>query len=810
MLKHYFKAALRNLQRQKLYTCITIVGLAAGLTVCLVVLGNISYEFSFEDFHENKDRIYRVECDYSFEDEQFSSARTMAPLGAAMIDEIPGIEKTTVFRVWRLSSVKFSGKRTLIVDNNMGSMVVHHPKVIFADPDYLEVFTLPMVEGNPQSALTEPFSALITETAASRYFPDRSPIGQIFEINDRVECLVTGVLKDIPQNTQLYCDFVVSYSTLDRIGEDTQSWHKITGDYTYLLLRENARASDIIDRVPPIARRHLDDQDAAKWKFRIKPLKDIYFSALGPVFSRGELNPIGEPSCLLTYGVLAAFVLIIAIANFINLSTARSADRTKEVGVRKVFGASRKHLIHQFLGESIIMTAIATIIGVCIYEPFKTWMDDYLRREMMVDFYNSPMMLISTVALMLLVGVAAGYYPSLYLSRFRPVAILQSKTSIRSSRSFLRRALVVFQFAVAGAFIFVTLTLMRQIIHVTSLDVKFDTANMMVMNVESEEAANDCQLLKNEILARTDAISATTTNCPPGKETYRYQVLYTDDARQDSNLVYFKSFSVDSDYISMFGLRVTQGSPFTEEMIPSADNVIIVTESLVEEMEWQEPIGEILYLKEEGFVEVVGVIEDYHATPFTHGYSSELILMFRPEDRTSLVVKLPQNNVAASISTIGDIWNSTLPDYEFTYSFLDENIAANYDEMWEQSALFLVLSFFTVGIACLGIFGLVSFTAEQRRKEIGIRKVLGASVSGIVRLLSKEFVVLVLIANIVGLPLGSLVAHDFLSEQPLPVGLNLFSYIAVCLAAVILALGTAAFQSIKAALTNPVETLRSE
>ncbi|UCC44653.1 MAG: ABC transporter permease, partial [Candidatus Zixiibacteriota bacterium] len=684
------------------------------------------------------------------------------------------------------------------------------PKVIFADPDYLEVFTFPMVEGNPQIALTEPFSALITEAAATRYFPDRNPIGQLFKINDRLECHVAGILKNIPQNTQLYCDFVVSYATLDRIGEDTHSWDRIAGDYTYLLLSGQADPSDIVARVPAIVGSHLDAREAAKWTFRIKPLGDIFFSALGPGMNRHELNPVGEPGLLFGFGAVALFVLLTAIANFINLTTARSADRTKEVGVRKVFGASRKHLINQFLGESIIMTLAAMFIGMCVYEPFKLWANKNMFREMMVDFYDNPMMLASIVALMLLVGVIAGYYPSLYLSRFRPITVLQGKTSIRSSRSFLRRALVVFQFGVAAVFVFVTLITIRQTNHVTSLDLGYDTENMLVLDFESENASNDCRLVKNEIMARTDALSAAAMSATPGRRSFRWEVLYSDETRHDSSLVYFKAVSVDEDYVPMFGLQVTQGIPFSTEMTPRADKVIMVTESLVERMAWQEPVGHRLYLPDEGFVEVVGVVEDYHGSPFTFGYSTAVVLMFRPQEHTSLVVKLPPENISASIAAIGEIWQTTLPQYGYTYSFLDEMIDASYNDMRRESGMLFAIALFAIGIACLGIFGLVSFTAEQRTKEIGIRKVLGASVPGIVRLLSKEFAVLVIIANLVGLPIGYLMASDFLSYQPFPVNIGPFSFVVVCAAGIVLALGTAAFQSIKAALTNPVKTLRSE
>ncbi|UCC44969.1 MAG: ABC transporter permease [Candidatus Zixiibacteriota bacterium] len=809
MLKHYFKTALRALLRKKLYTIINVFGLAIGLALCLTVLGHISYEFSFEDIHENKDRIYRVECDYAFEDEQWSSARVMAPLGNALADELPEVEKAAVFRVGQVRSVKVGDERFMVVDEYEGAGYAHHNKLIFADPSYLEVFTFPLAEGNPATALIEPFSVLITERTVQQYFPNRQPVGQILTINDSLECLVTGILKDIPQNTQLHCDFIISYATLSRLHEEADSWNQFAGDYAYLLLGRGANADSAAARIAGIAGKYLEPRDAPKYGFRLKALKDIYFRVYGSGVY-GELYPAGEASVIYAFGSIAVFILLVAVANFINLSTAKSTDRTKEVGVRKVFGAHKSHLISQFLGESIIIAVVAMIISIGLYEFLKVTVEGYLPREMMVDFYNDPMMLASVVGLILIVGIIAGYYPSLYLSRFNPITVIHGKTRARSSKSFLRRALVVFQFGVAAVFIFVTQAIVRQTVHVTAMDLGFDHENMMILDFEGEEAANDCQLVKNELLAKTDIISATATDAPPGKEGYRYYGFMVVEPGEDTIFISTRAFSVDGDFISQFGLQLVDGTPFTDEMVSGSDNVVIVTESLVKKAEWQNPIGSRLLQRNEKSYEVVGVVKDFLGTQTDFGHRSEIVLMFRPEERTSLVVELPPTNVAASIAAVRDVWQETLPGYEFTYSFLDETIDKNYDELRSQSRMFSLLALFAIGIASLGIFGLVSYTAEQRTKEIGIRKVLGASVPSIVQLLSKEFAILVVLANVIGLPIGYLLVKDFLSWEAFPISIGPFSYILVCLGAVGFALGTASFQSIRAGLANPVDTLRSE
>jgi len=433
MINNYLKIAFRNLRRHKLYTSINIFGLAVGLALCLIIVGNISYELSFEENHENLHNIYRLNSNYISGEEEIYSAAVMAPLGPVIMDELSEVEKAAVFRISNLQVLEIDDERIKVVDPYRNAAYAHHKNIIFAKPDFLDVFSMPLIQGNPRSALAEPFSMLITEKAALEYFETPNPVGGSVLINDRFECQVVGILKDIPQNTQIYCDFMVSYSTLDRIGENTKSWSEFGTDYVYLLLSETAEPLDVESKLPAILKNHLDTEEAGKYTFSLQPLKDIYFTSLSSM-RQNELNPMGEPSVIFAYGIVALFILLQAIANFINLSTARSADRMREVGVRKVFGAFRWHLIRQFLGESVIIAFFAMLIGIVAYEVFKVQISELLPREMLIDCYKSPTMLLSVIALIAIVGIIAGYYPALYLSKFKPVAILQGKSSIKSSK----------------------------------------------------------------------------------------------------------------------------------------------------------------------------------------------------------------------------------------------------------------------------------------------------------------------------------------------------------------------------------------
>jgi putative ABC transport system permease protein len=809
VVKSYLKIALRNLVKHKLYSLINVFGLAIGLASCLIVIGHISYEFSFENIHENKDRIYRVNGRFAAEDAAVYSAQVMSPLGLALAEEIPEVEKAAIFRALGNLDLKMGEERFVPEEKFHSQGYEHGENVLCANPDFLEVFSFPLIQGDPKTALSEPFSILITETVADEHFLGKNPVGQIIELNDSLLCQVSGVLKDIPENTQLHCDFIVSYSTLQRTSEVSEAWDGFGKDYAYLLLSEDADPKVVEQKIPAIFGRHVPPEVASKFQFELQPLGGIYFSVYGSG-RQGELYPAGEASMIYTMGLVAIFILLLAMANFINLSTAKSADRTREVGVRKVFGAHRKHLIRQFLGESLLITFVSVCFSLMFYEIFKAWAKPLLPREAFADFYTNPTMALLLVALILVVGILAGFYPALYLSRFRPIAVLQSKAGIRSGKSFLRKALVVFQFTIAIGFICTTAIVYKQYHYVTSMDLGFDRKNVLVLKFEGERASDNCKLMKNEILGNTKALAATANNGPPGTRTRRYRGFYTDPERKREDMLVGKAYYVDEDFISMFGLEIIKGRGFSEDMASHIDRGVIINESLIRELEVDDPIGYKLYGGEDKVYEVVGVVKEFHGSTLDWAYRPVSFIMLQPEEWNTLCVKLPSGDVSGSIQDVRNTWQVTLPGVIFDYSFLEDDIRNGYAEYKASGTLQLVLSVITLTIACLGIFGLVSYTAVRRTKEIGIRKVLGATVAGIVAMLSREFVVLIALSNLIAWPLAYLLMRSFLQEFPFQVKIGLDTFVLTGLVAMFLAVLSASFQAIKAALTNPVETLRYE
>lgn len=813
MLKHYFKAAVRRLIKQKLYTIINILSLAIGLAMIFIVVGHVSHELSFEDFHTNKDCIYRVEGTYSSVDTLVTNVRVMGPLGPAILSQIPEVEKVALFREQSLIKLKAGNETFRIVDPYKNQCYTHQKRIFFVNPDYFKVFTFNLINGNPQS-LNEPNRVFISQKIVGEYYPHENPMGQTIVLNDYIECQVSGIIEDMPQNTQLRTDFMVSYSTLERLGEDTHAWVSLTDyelmgkDFVYLLMKQSVDPISVTSKISSILKNNMAPEQAQKYSMYLKPFKEIYFK--GYSGTRGELTPRGEVSVFYEILTIAVFVLFLAVANFVNLSTARSADRMKDVGVRKVFGAGRWHLVKQYLGESLILVFAATLLSLIIYEIFKILIQDIIPRQMFADFYRNPLMIVSVIILMFVIGILAGFYPAIYLSRFRPLTILQGKAGIKSSRSILRKVMVVFQFTIAIVFVFSTITLIRQVNLLTSVKMGFDRENMMLMDFEGDDASGNCQLLKHEIMKNNKVLAVTAADSPPGRSSYTLYGYYPTEEREDKEMLVFKVFDVDYDFINTFGLEIVKGRTFSENMPLDVHNSIIVNEATVKKLGLTEPIGHRLYGGNDKFFDIIGVVKDFYGSALNETYNELLLLQIKPERYNTVVVKLPPENISASIAAIQNTWHKTFPGLHFEYSFLEDEVKNTYNDIGGQTTIFEVIAFLAIVIACMGIFGLVSFTAEKKTKEIGVRKVLGASVMRIVTMLSKEFIILILIANAIAWPLGYLFVRQILEYLPMRVSPGVETFLLTALVALFFALATAGFQATKAALANPIDSLHCE
>jgi putative ABC transport system permease protein len=480
----------------------------------------------------------------------------------------------------------------------------------------------------------------------------------------------------------------------------------------------------------------------------------------------------------------------------------------KEVAVRKSFGAQRGQLIRQLLGESMIISALALALAASLFELFRQGLQTILPRASTVGLAADPVLLLSSLALIVVVGVLAGAYPALCISRIRPIAVLQSRTRVTSSRSWLRKGLVVFQFTLAILFVLSTVILTRQFNYLAGMDLGFDPDNVLVLRFSGPQAAENCRVVNSEVLAHTPVGSAATSNHALGTTAGSYR-FYTDPERRREDMLLVKSYAVDDEFLSFYDLRVVQGRGFSDDHPEDLNHGILINESLAQELGVGNPLGSKLY-RQDGFYEVIGVVEDFIGTALNYSYHAKTVLRWAPDDCNLLTVRLPRENISGTVSDIREIWNKTLPTEEFTASFLSDDIRAEYGEMQNMISFFSVLALVSIGIGCLGILGLVSYTAAQKTREIGIRKVLGASVVQIVSLLGREFAMLIVIANAIAAPLAYLWMNMYLQEFPFRVSLGLGTFAAGGVLALLIALAAAGWQSVKAALANPVDSLRHE
>jgi putative ABC transport system permease protein len=786
MIKYYLKSAIRNLTRQKFYTTINISGLAIGLAACLLIVGYVNNELSFEHCHRNLDRIYRVECRYGTGDSQFLTASIMPAVGPAIEQDFPEVEHAVRIRKLWTVPIKW-----------MDDGISEEREVLAAEPDLLNIFTLPLKEGNPRTALGAPFSVIISKELAQLHFGEQNALGKTIRLRDEFYLQITGVFERIPANTMMRTDLVFSYSTLDRIGMDTRSWTGTFRDDTYLLLQTDADPTKVEEKIPAFLQQHMGEEEAGNYSLQLQPLDKIY---LHPHLSQG-------PAYIYIFGFIAFLILLIASINFVNLSTAQVSHRVREVGIRKVLGALRPQLVKQFISESVLLTVVAMLFGIALFEMTKPLLEAFIQRELEINLLGDPKLLLSVLGMIVFIGVLSGSYPAFVLARFQPSFILKGEILGLRSKSLLRRILVVFQFVIAVALLCVTFSVYRQIDYAVTTDLGFDPENVLLIDAEEGISPEKQDLIKNEISGSGLASSVTVTDCAPG-ESILHHYPVRPESGLDQQPVPFHGMRVDPDYLSTFGMELIEGRNFSGEFAADAGNSILINQAAVKQLELKEPIGSKLNIRDKVY-QVVGVVKDFHFHSF-HMQIMPMALFASASGRRLIAVKLPTDFTSQTIAEIEKIWERIVPDVTFEYSFLEDTVGKNYRDDRKLGTLFGIFSLLTVFVACLGLFALAAFNAERRTKEIGIRKTLGASVAGILSLLCREIVILVAVANAVAWPVAYLVINRWLEtfayRTRISMTLFLFSGILVLL----IALATIAYQSARAALANPVESLRYE
>ncbi|MCR8561581.1 ABC transporter permease [Mucilaginibacter sp. BJC16-A38] len=800
MFKNYFKTAWRSLKKNKGFTAINVLGLSVGLATCLLIVFYVVDELSYDRYNVNAGNIYRITEQVKFNGNEGSYAASEAPL-MANIKSLQGIAKYA--RMLPTESLFISPRKYFI---KKGTNDIQENNIIFAEPNIFDVFTLPMIAGSPSGALTEPHSVVLTESAAKKYFNKTDVIGQVLTLNDTGFYKVTGVLKDIPAQSHFNYNVFVSFSSIPE--SKVNSWG-FGGLHTYLMLKPGTNVKALQAAITKIE--IANSYSPKLWStgdnyFRVvlTPLLDIHLRSS----SQYELSKSGNIQYVYIFSVIAIFILLIACVNFMNLSTARSSNRAKEVGVRKVLGSARKYLVAQFLTESFLVTLIATIIALVLVWLLLPLFNHVADKQLSFTVQSMVWLLPSLLGLVLVISFLAGSYPALFLSAFQPIDVLKGKISAGFKGGFLRSFLVVFQFAISIFLIIGTLVIYNQLNYIHSKSLGFNRSQVLVINNVNNLGKN-AKLLKQELKQFPGVTSATMSGYLPTGQDRIATALFPHLPIDMKDDILTQFWPVDEDYIGTMGIRLVAGRNFSSQMATDTA-AVIVNEAFVKRLGVKNPLGKTVFRDSYGVqpYHIIGVMKDFNFSSL-HDEIGPAVL-YDAEDRGAISAKIKTANLPALLSQVESKWKSLAPNQPFAYSFMDQDFDATYRSEQRIGTLFIAFSTLAILIACLGLFGLAAYAAEQRNKEIGIRKVLGASVSGIVSMLSMNFIKLVFISILIASPIAWWAMSKWLQGFAYRIDVSWWIVAVAGLTAIFIAFVTISFQSIRAAIANPVDSLRSE
>jgi putative ABC transport system permease protein len=794
MFRNYLKTACRVLWRHKAFSFINILGLAVGISACFLIYLYVTFETSYDNFHSKADRIYRVVADVKTPTETIKSSIVTSPVAVNLKRDFPEIEY----------AVRIAPEQMLV---KKGNVKFQEKKCVLADSTLFDVFDFPLVAGDKKTALIEPMSVVISERIAKKYFGDADPMGETLQLTgEAVGVKVTGVMKDLPKNSQIEADMIVSQSSTKQLQgypmSDTE-WTNHT-NYTYILVRPNTDINALAAKLPAFQELH-NGAEAKRLQMQdylsLEPLRDVYLKSKRGGFISGNLANV------YIFSAVAVFILLIACVNFINLTTARSAERAKEVGVRKVVGAARFQLARQFIGESIIICVIAFVLSIVLSAMALPLFNELAGKEISSNIFSNPFHIVTLFLLAIFIGLVAGFYPSLVLSSFKPIAVLKGRFITGTRGLALRKSLVVFQFTISIVLIAATIIVHRQLNHMRSQTLGFSKEQTIIINTDFDKNKD---VFKQSLSSIPGVVSsAFSSHVPGGGSNSAYSAVENKRGEmQKSNLdLYF----VDFNYVDQYELKLAAGRSFSADFPADSTQAMMINEAASRMLGYNTP-GEAIGRKfsqwgKEG--QIIGVLKDFHYKSLQQQVPP-LVMRYEPWGLGTISVKVSGNNLPETVKAIEDSWNRLIPNRPFEYNFLDEFFDRQYQSEDHFGNLFFNFAVLAIFISCLGLLGLSSYSTTQRTKEIGIRKVLGANVAGIVNLLSGEFVKLVLIALVIAVPITWFGMDKWLQDFAYRTNISWWVFAVTGLVSVMIAFSTISFQAIKAAIANPVKSLRTE
>jgi putative ABC transport system permease protein len=788
MLKNYATITWRNMNRHKTYSFINIAGLAVGLACCLLIALWILDERSYDRFHENRDRLYRVVVNQPSSGEMRKIVATPPPLGPALKNDFPEIVETTRLSYW--GSVPLRA----------GDKSFNESHMIVVEPSFFSLFTFPFIEGEGAASLSMPNSALISGKRAESLFGDEDPIGKVIKIDNRFDYVVRGVFRDIPPNTHIgQFDLVLPWSHLDHMEwYDSDSWSAYSYR-TYALLGEKASFQDVNQKIAKLIQRH---SSGSKHEILLEPVSDIHLHSHYRLSSglRGIVY-------VYIFSFIALFVLLIACVNFMNLTTARFYNRAREIGMRKTLGALRKHLIVQFFGESLFLTLYALGLALALVRLVLPEFNKFTGKQLAFHSIYSWPAVMGLVGITVLTGLVAGSYPALYLSSFRPVQALSKAVHTGKRQSAFRRALVVLQFSLSVILIIGTLVVYAQLDYIRSRKIGWEREHLISIPL-SGEMNKSFDILKAELLKHPRVLGVTAAYSEPTNfESSSSGVSW--EGKNKEETVHVTLNLVDYDFLDTLNIELAEGRSFSKEYSTDATQAFLINETLAKMMETKSPVGaKFSFIGREG--QIIGVMKDFHFHSLRTSIGPLAMALGSDDYWRYALARIHQDNVSSTLEDIKAQWTKLFPFSPFAFRFMEEGYERQYGSEERMGKLINVFAGLAVFVACLGLLGLTSFAVEQRRKEIGIRKVLGASARNVLWILGREFVLWVLVANVFAWPIAYFAMSGWLRNFAYRIGVGLEIFVFSSLLTLAIALATVFFQSFRAATSNPTDSLRYE
>lgn len=788
MIRYYLKITFRNLLKNRVSTLINLLGLGVGIACAMMLFLYMQDELSFDKHHQNYDRIYRVISHFKIPTEEKKIPLSPGILASTLKKDFPEVEE----------AVYFYKKRQAFIAT--GERKFYQKKVYYTQSGIFKIFDYDFILGNPKTALDKPYAIVLTETVAKKAFGSaRLAINQIVDIGNRQKAKVTGVIRDLPQNTNIRFSALVSLNSLDLSTRSFTAWNNANG-HTFMLLKKNAKVASFRKRVKNLIYKYQKESEEFKHWFDVQALGDMYLRS--NVGNADEIGPRGSMDYIYIFSAIALFLLIIAGINYMNLATAKSTNRAKEVGVRKVHGAYRGSLVRHFLLESMLVAFCALIVGLLLVEVTLPFFNQISGKDLTINYIEQPTLVGLFIGVTLCIGVLSGIYPAFFLAGFNPVWVLKGKFSRSKKGASLRRGLVVVQFTVSIVMMIATWIVYRQLDYVNRQDLGFDKDQMVIIDLKGK-TKEKVSLFKNRVANDPNIVNITSTTAVQGADENDNWGIGIEQSDGKKLVGHTDVFLVDEDYIKTMGVQILKGRALQKQ--DAKRKGAIVNQALVKKYGWQKPLGKAI-----GQAKVVGVMKNFHLTSL-HDEIQPLTLFLVKKPR-KLVVKINGQNASAALRSLKNTYETIDQKHPFEPYFLDQAFAQQYEADERRGQVLLAFAGLAIFIACLGLFGLASFTAEQRTKEMGIRKVLGASVAQLMVLVSRQFLKLILVANIVAIPLAYFFMNNWLQNfaYRTEVWENWLVFILSTLMAVGITVMTVSFQAFKAASVNPVKVLKNE